>query len=750
MNEENDFRIIVIDDNPAIHQDFIKILTTRAATPDLDIMEEEIFGNLPTAKNLMLPHFKIDTASQGQEGVKRIKEALEEGKPYALAFVDIRMPPGWNGIETIKHIWALDPNIQVVICTAFSDYTWEETVKELGMSDNLLILKKPFDTVSVRQLASALTRKWQLMQEVRNYTKSLEKNIQERTSSLHSALSLTRATLESSADGILVINNAGEVIDYNKQFVEMWRIPQPMINLKSFKALVDHMLSQLKNPIEFKNLIKEANKEHEKISNELYKFKDKRVFECYTQPQIMDGNIVGRVWSFRDVTIRIKLEKKLYKQATHDALTGLPNRILLVDRIQQAISRAVRTKSIFGILFFDLDRFKLINDSLSHKAGDQLLQKIAKRLISTFRAEDTVARLGGDEFVMIVADLDKDKSMASIAGKLQSIFKEPYKIARRDVFITASVGISLYPQDGETVNQLLSNADLAMYRAKELGSNQFQFSTPEMNKLARIRLKQESELRRAIENKEFFLTYQPQFDLVTRKMVSAEALIRWKHPKKGIVLPLDFIPLAEATGLIIPIGAWVVKTACLQNKAWQAKGLPPIRVSVNVANYQLKQPDFVEMVENILHETDLKPEYLEIEVTENVIIGNPDVIRVIEELKKLGIEVSLDDFGTGNSSLSYLKKVHVDRLKIDRSFVKNIDVDRSDEVIIQAIIDMAHSLDYKVLAEGVETQKQLKFLISKNCQTAQGYYFSKPVTTQEFETLMKSYKPFSSVSPSEN
>ncbi len=747
MSQEDDFRIIIIDDNPAIHQDFIKILAAKAKTPELNILEGKIFGNANKVEDVGLPHFHIDTASQGQEGVELIQKALGEGRPYALAFVDIRMPPGWNGIETIKHVWALDPNIQVVICTAFSDYTWEDTIKELGMRDNLLILKKPFDTVSVRQLASALTKKWQLVEQARTYTEFLEQNVQERTSSLNNALSLTRATLESSADGILVTNAAGKIIDYNQQLIEMWEIPESLMAHKDFKVLMEYMLNQLKNPSEFQKIILEINKQHENIINKIFKCKDKRVFECYTQPQKLDGQIIGRVWSFRNVTKRFKLEKKLHKQATHDALTGLPNRILLTDRIQQAISGAERAGSIFGVLFFDLDRFKLINDSLSHQAGDQLLQKIAKRLISTFRAEDTISRLGGDEFVMVIVDLEKDRSMANIADKLQGIFKKPFKISNRDVFITVSVGISIYPKDGKTANELLSNADLAMYRAKELGANQFQFSTPEMSKLARIRLEQENELRWAIENKEFFLTYQPQFDLITRELVSVEALIRWKHPTKGIILPLDFIPLAEGIGLIIPIGEWMLRTACQQNKDWQNMGFPKIRVSVNVENHQFMQLDFIEKVKNMLHETGLKSKYLEIEIRESVIIHNPDVMKIIEDLKKLGVEISLDQFGVGNSSLGYLKKIHLDRLKIDESFIQNIDVDRSDEVIIQAIIDIAHSLDYQVLADGVETKKQVKFLITKNCQTAQGYYFSKPISPQEFETMMKAYNPIPSIPP---
>ena len=739
MSKANDFRIIIIDDNPAIHQDFIKILTTKRENPQLDVLEKEIFGSTTQRKDKVLPQFQIDTASQGQEGVERIKVSMKKGIPYALAFVDIRMPPGWNGIKTIQHIWEVDPNIQIVICTAFSDYSWKETIQELGTSDNLLILKKPFDTVAVRQLATALTKKWQLMQEVRTHTESLKKSIQERTNDLQNALSLTRATLESSADGILVADKTGKIIDHNQQLIELWKIPQDLIEGKDFKPIFEFMLKQLESPHEFRPKLSELFENSNQIYTATLRFKNKNIFEMYSQPQNLGGKIIGRVWSFRDATKRATLETELERQATHDHLTGLPNRILLIDRIQQAISRARRTKQPFGVLFFDLDRFKLVNDSLSHQTGDKLLQSVSKRVLSAFRAEDTIARLGGDEFIMIATNLDQNKSIVSIAEKLVWLFKEPFKLAERDIFITASIGISMYPEDGKTINDLLSNADLAMYHAKELGANQFQFYTSGMNQLAFQRLKNENDLRRGYEMNEFFLDYQPEFDLITQKMVSVEALIRWNHPQQGILLPLDFIPLAEETGLIIPIGEWVLKTACAQNKAWQDSGLPPMQIAVNVANYQFKQTDFVSKVKEILHSTGLNPEYLEIEITENVLMSNPEVLRTLKELKKIGLKITLDDFGTGNSSLSYLKKVHVDRLKIDQSFIQNINKDRSDEVIIKAIIDMSSSLNFNVLAEGIENNKQFNFLKDMNCHVGQGFYFAKPMSAQNLETLMKTY-----------
>lgn len=739
MTQQPDFHIIIIDDNPAIHQDFIKILAAKQSLPKLENLKEELFGSAAKDSEtaISLPQFYVDTASQGQEGVERIKNAIESGTPYALAFVDIRMPPGWDGIETIKHIWELDQDIQIVICTAFSDYSWESTIKELGMHDNLLILKKPFDTVAIRQLACALTKKWQLMQESRAHTAVLEKRVQERTSNLQHSLSVTRATLESSLDGIVVVDNTGKITDYNQQFVDMWKIQPSLMETKDYNKVLESMLTQLKKSDDSVKVSEEFHNNSDETKRDLIYLKDNRIFERFSQPHTLQGQIAGRVWSFRDVTKRILLEKKLEKQATHDALTGLPNRILLMDRIQQAINREKREGKSFAVIFFDLDRFKVVNDNLSHQAGDVLLQAIAKRLRTEFRMEDTLARLGGDEFVMVISSLDENKSILGIITKLLDLFKQPFKILNQDIFMSASFGVSLYPEDGVTPDELLSHADLAMYHSKSLGSNQFQFYKSELNQTSFLRLKKENDLRHAIENQEFFLNYQTEVDLETQKIISVEALIRWQHPQEGIISPIDFIPFAEETGLIIPIGEWVLKTACAQNKAWQDQGFPPIRISVNVANLQFKDSNFINMVKDTLKKTGLKPEYLELEVTENVIISNPEVMNVINELKKIGVKIALDDFGTGNSSLNYLKKVNIDRLKIDQSFVQQIDLDKRDEIIIKAIIDMAQSLNYEVVAEGVEAKNQLTFLQDKECELGQGYYFSKPMSNQDIETLFK-------------
>lgn len=737
-SKQPNLRILIIDDNPEIHKDFIKILTKDPNKKiQLEDFEKMIFGEEADTKTA-LPQFVLDTASQGQEGVEYVSKALKEGNPYALAFVDIRMPPGWNGVETIKHIWQLDPDIQIVICTAYSDYSWEETVNELGQKENLLILKKPFDSIAVRQLACALTKKWQLIQDARNYTVKLEQDVKDRTASLQESLSLVKATLESSNDGIVVIDNEGAIVDYNQKFIDMWKIPRSLIMTKQETALLDHMKDQLKNPSLFFNNIKDLHLDKDAVRIDIIKLKEGKIFEYYTQPQKVNNKTVGRVFDFRDITKRVKLEKDLEYQATHDSLTGLPNRVLLLDRIKQAIRISELNKSFFALLFLDLDRFKLINDSLSHAVGDEVLRITSNRLQTIMRAEDTLARLGGDEFVIILSNLFKEESVLAKIRHLQQIFQEPYIIDNRSVTVTTSVGISIYPKDGTTADILLRNADAAMYRAKENHNNSFQFYTEALNTESLAKLEQEIQLRQALTNNELFLCYQPQIDLKTGKIVAVEALLRWQHPTKGLLLPLDFLQLAEETGLIIPIGEWVLRKACEQNKAWQEQGFPSIRVAVNITATQFTHQNMFALIKDILSETQLDPKYLELELTENVIVSNPEIINTVGELKNLGIMVAIDDFGTGYSSLSYLKKIPLDRLKIDSSFIQTIQNPHDDEVIIRAVIAMAKNLNLEVLAEGVETQDQLNFLKVNECGDVQGFYFSQPLTVNELEKYLKS------------
>ncbi|MDI9819230.1 MULTISPECIES: EAL domain-containing protein [unclassified Legionella] len=739
MNEI-ELRIIVIDDNPSIFQDFIKVLTTTRTSQEFDKLDEQLFGeenDISPHEEILLPKFTIDTASQGREGVEKIKKGLKQGSPYALAFVDIRMPPGWDGLETIQHIWKIDKDIQVVICTAYSDYTWEETIRKLGMSDNLLVLKKPFDKVAVRQLACALTRKWLLAREAKSHTESLKRIVAERTESLNQSLSLLRATIESSTDGILVVDLKRKIVDYNKQFTRMWGIPPPMLELKNENLLLEYMIDKIQNSQDFLNQINYLHKNIDESSLDVIKFKKETIIECYSQPHRINTVTVGRVWSFRDITERAVLEQQLEHQATHDSLTGLPNRVLLNERIQHAIDSATYRKNHFAILFLDVDRFKLVNDSLGHEVGDTVLCEVARRLSALLRTEDTLARIGGDEFVMVIPGLKKIDHIVTVAQKILNSFNEPITLAHQEFILTTSVGISIYPSNGRTITTLLKNADLAMYQAKEQGRNQFKLYTPRLNQKTNKQLKQESELRRALANNDFFLLYQPQFDLETHSLLGVEALIRWQHPKKGMILPLDFIPAAEESGLIVPIGEWVIREACNQIVTWHKNGLPYVKIAVNVATKQLKQANFAETVKNILQEYEVSPDYLELEITENVIITNTEVQKMIRRLKQIGIKIALDDFGTGNSSLNYLKTIQVDRLKIDESFIRNISHSHTDEIIIEAIIAMGRSFNFKVLAEGVENKKQIKFLKSRHCDELQGFFFSKPLSAEIIANIIR-------------
>ena len=595
------FRILIVDDSQDIHTVFTRVLTYH---PNVKSNEKSILNLLPT--------FHIDSAFQGEEAVKLVKKSLAEHNPYALAFVDVSMPPGWDGIKTIQQIWEVDENIQVVICTAGEDYSWEDTVVELGAIGNFLILKKPFDAVTVRQLACALTSKWELARVGRQYTETLENEVAERTAQL-----------------------------------------------------------------------------------------------------------------------------KL--QATHDSLTALPNRELLIQHINELIEDPL--SGTFGVYFFDLDRFKLINDSLTHATGDQLLRLVAERLTAAVGLhEKMVARFGGDEFAVVVANIMNNDEAVNIGINLLNAIGQPFHMNNRELFITSSLGICLYPDDGIDPETLCRNADTAMYKAKERGPNNMQFYANDQNQNTLERLELENNLFRAIKNHEFILHYQPEFNLETGAIEGVEALIRWQHPERGLVPPLEFIPVAEETGQILPIGEWVLRKACMQNKFWQDMGLPKFRIAVNVAVSQIEQhEELVRIVQQALAVSGLQAQYLEIELSENIIFHSSEIIETVSALKNLGVQIALDDFGAGYSNLSYLKKLPVDRIKIDRAFTENIESDDNDKGIVRAMIAIARSLDIFVIAEGIETLAQLEFLQQEGCHEGQGFYFSKPVSGRDFEDYVRQY-----------
>lgn len=449
-----------------------------------------------------------------------------------------------------------------------------------------------------------------------------------------------------------------------------------------------------------------------------------------------DETIIGAVLVFRDVSYKRNHMKELAHQAQHDALTGLPNRLLFNEYLKQALARAKRKQGKLAVMFLDLDRFKLINDSMGHTLGDQLLNNVAERIRQTLREGDTVARLGGDEFLILLPEIVDELEAASASERILRVFTQPIIIDDGEVYISTSIGISLYPNDGSDPETLLKQADTAMYCAKEKGRNNCQFFTDGLNLKANQRLSTENSLRKGLVRGEFVLNYQPQVDLESGLIVGLEALIRWNSVELGLVFPADFISIAEETGLIVPIGEWVLRTACAQNKDWQEQGFAPLRMAVNISARQFREPSFIKLVAEILQETGLDPQWLELEITESIAMENNEIsLEKLSILKELGVRISIDDFGKGFSSLNYLRHMPIDTLKIDQSFIQDISTGKNGKEVVTAIIQLAKNLHLKVIAEGVETDNQWSFLKDKLCDEIQGYLFSKAVPSKEAERM---------------
>ena len=450
------------------------------------------------------------------------------------------------------------------------------------------------------------------------------------------------------------------------------------------------------------------------------------------------GGVTGAVIVFHDVSDSRSMALKMAHLAQHDFLTDLPNRMLLNDRVSHSIALARRRGRQLAVLFLDLDHFKHINDSLGHPIGDQLLKAVVLRLVACVRASDTVSRQGGDEFVVLLSEIAHPQDAAFIAEKMRVAVIVPYAIAEHDLHLSISIGISIYPDDGQDAETLIKNADTAMYQAKDSGRNNVQFFRQDMNVRAVERQSVEGNLRRALERHEFVLNYQPKVNLETSAITGAEALIRWRHPDRGLVLPTQFIAIAEDCGLIVPIGQWVLREACTQARAWIDAGLKFDQMAVNISAVEFHSKGFFEAICAVLKETHLEAPYLELELTETVLMRNIEsTSAVLQALNAMGVRLAVDDFGTGYSSLSYLSRFPIDTLKIDQSFVRDVTTDANDATIVSAVIAMGQSLKQRVVAEGVETSEQLAFLQSHRCDEGQGYYFSQPVPANAFTTLLE-------------
>jgi diguanylate cyclase (GGDEF)-like protein/PAS domain S-box-containing protein len=536
-----------------------------------------------------------------------------------------------------------------------------------------------------------------------------------------------RLLFERNLAGVFRTTLAGRVVECNQAAAAMFGYDSP----EEVMALAD---ANLYDTASGRDSFLTKLKSEKSVTNHEMRFRRKNGDAAWAMLNASlvddDSGIASMVeGTLVDITERKVAEERVQSLAYYDALTGLPNRILLRDRLSKALANARRQKHKVALLFLDLDRFKIINDSLGHSVGDLLLQDVAERLKSFAREQDTVARLGGDEFLIVLTNIKDIPSAAVAAERFMDAMTAAFVIQGHSLSIGCSLGISIFPEHGADYETLIKNADAAMYSAKDIGRNNFQFFTADMNAQAVERLTLENGLRLALDKKELFLVYQPQMDTVTGKITGLEALLRWQHPELGLVPPDQFIGIAENSGLIVPIGEWVLRTACSQARKWQEEGLPAVSIAINVSAVQFRQQGFCELIRRVLRETGLAPHYLELELTESLLVANVDVtLSVLQELKAMGLTLAIDDFGTGYSSFSYLKRFPTSKLKIDRSFVRDIAVNPDDAAITTAIISMAKSLNLKVIAEGVEDEAQMSFLRAHQCDEIQGYYFSKPLT----------------------
>jgi diguanylate cyclase (GGDEF)-like protein/PAS domain S-box-containing protein len=544
---------------------------------------------------------------------------------------------------------------------------------------------------------------------------------------------------ENALEGIFRTTLKGHFLDANPALARIFGFDSPIDLLRSRTDLTAELYVESGRRAEFISRIASEGSVSG-FESEIYRKTGEVIWISENARAVFDddGRLICFEGTVEDITERKLYQARIEQQAKYDTLTGLANRSLLNERLQQDIASAASSTTRLAVVFVDLDRFKFINDSLGHHVGDELLRAIAARLKANMHERDTVARLGGDEFVLLINGQRDPNEVALILERMLDDISQPWSIPQGDFSFTCSMGVALYPDDGDTAETLLKHADSAMYRAKEKGRNNFQFFTAQLNALITERLDLENKLRRALERQQFELNYQPRVDMRSGELVGAEALIRWHVSEEETIAPSRFIPIAEETGLIAPIGKWVLRTACAQNKAWQVMGLRPFVVSVNVSARQFHQDDLVRTISDVLHETGLEPKYLEIELTESAVMHDAEqFVATLNELNDLGVQIAIDDFGTGYSSLSYLKRFPVDRLKVDRSFVQDIATDTDDAAIVRAIIALGHNLGLKVVAEGVETEQQLQFLRENHCDEMQGYLYGHPLNAAAFAETLK-------------
>jgi len=647
---------------------------------------------------------------------------------FDIVLLDLGLPDA-QGLQAVRRVCAVAPRIPLVVLTGLLDESLAAEVLQEGAQEHLI--KGPLTSLGLmRTVRYAIERK------------QMQFRLLLEEEELFAEKERAQVTLNSIGDAVICTDNAGNVTFLNLVAERMtgWSLQEAAGRSMPdvFRILDGTTRAIIANPME--KAVAQNRTVHLPSNSILIQRGGPEIpIEDVVAP-IHDrkGEVTGAVIVFRDVSAARAMAIQMAHSFQHDFLTGLPNRMLLNDRASQAIALSPRHLKKVGLLFLDLDGFKHINDSLGHPVGDKLLQSIAKRLLDCVRISDTVSRQGGDEFVILLSEMEQAKDAASSAKRMLDRVAEAHTIGPHELHVTASIGISVFPDDGMDVDTLVKNADTAMYQAKENGPQTYQFFTAAMNVKAVERQSIEGSLRRALERQEFALHYQPKVNLKTREITGAEALIRWAHPVRGPVSPAEFISVAEDSGLILPIGKWVLREACTQARVWLDAGLPLRSIAVNVSAMEFRNEHFLDNTFAVLDEVGLHPSFLEIELTESVLMKRATSSQsILAALRARGVRVAVDDFGTGYSSLSYLRKFPIDALKIDQSFIRQITATPDDIAIVSAIISMGQSMNLRVVAEGVETQEELAFLQAHQCDEAQGYFFGHPVTAEKFAKVLE-------------
>lgn len=675
---------------------------------------------------LLSEEYHCTEVSSGEEALEAVGRAN-----YDLVLSDIMMG-GITGLEMLPQVLKVAPDTVVIMISGEQNI---ESAIEALRSGAFDYITKPFDLQHVEAAVKRAREHQELRRAKRYYENFLEEMVKQRTADLDKANQTLRVLIEASPLAIFVIDEKSNVVMWNPAAErtfgwsesEVLNRPLPIIPEEGRgtfeKGLAEIIRGKATTNYEAQRLKKDGS------------LVDVNIWT--TRLLDADSRVSGVMAIVADITERKQAQEKIHYLAYHDTLTGLPNRVSFEERLTEALTRGESSQQPLAVMFLSLDRFKKFNDTLGHIVGDQLLRSVANRLSATMREGDALARFASDEFAFLLTRVRDANEAAEAAQQFQQILDTPFEVDGQELYVTASIGIGLYPHDAADAQDLLKDAGAALYRAKQQGGNNFQFYTADMNERALQRLSMENKMRWALERNEFKVYYQPQVSVDTGQIVGMEALVRWQHPEMGLVSPSEFIPLAEDTGLIGSIGEWVLRTACAQTKAWHDFGFPSLHVAVNLSPRQFQQPDLLLMIAKTLRDTGLQADCLELEVTEGSVMKNTEsAISTLRELKAMGIKISIDDFGAGYSSLTYLKNLPIDALKIDQSFVRDMSTDPNDAAIVMAIIQLAHSLKLKVTAEGVENDDQLRFLRLLRCDDMQGYLFCKPLPVEGFEQVL--------------